>query len=118
MSIEGLSLVKLRIILSAIIAVIVLQATPTTPLATHRDHGSAFSASTSEVAVLIRRDGGEQSPVAPQPLPTPVLAVPPTVAIDRIVRSLAGHQSYQRGPPLVAPVRLPHASVRAPPFRV
>lgn len=118
MRIDGLSLVKLRLIIGAIIAVVVLHATPTTPLPTYRDHGSAFSASTQEVAVLLRRDSDQKLAVAPQPLPPPVLAVPPIVVRPVVLRQPVSRRPHQRGPPLMAPVRLPHASPRGPPFQI
>ena len=117
MHIEGLSLVKLRLILGAIIAVVVLHATPTTPLPTYRDHGSAFSASTAEVAVLLRRDSDQKLAIAPQPLPPPLLAAPPIAVRPLVLRQPVSRRPRQRGPPLLAPVRLPHASPRGPPFQ-
>jgi hypothetical protein len=115
--IEGLSLVKLRLILGAIIAVVVLHATPTTPLPTYRDHGSAFSASTAEVAVLLRRDSDQKLAIAPQPLP-PLLAAPPIAVRPLVLRQPVSRRPRQRGPPLLAPARLPHASPRGPPFQI
>lgn len=117
-STEGPSILKVRLILGALIAVIVLQATPATPLPTYREHGSAFSASTSEVALLVRRDSVERSRIAPQPLPLPIIAALPNVVTLDIPLHFRHQLYYQRGPPFDAPVLPRHAPPRAPPIRI
>lgn len=109
-STHGLPLVKLRLILGTVVAMILLHATPPTPLPTYRDHGSAFSASTSEVAVLLRRDSEESLASVPQPQPLPLpppplLAVPPTVFTADGVRPSFGWHPYRREPPDGLPTR-------------
>lgn len=118
MSIGSLSLLRMRFILGALIAVLTLQATPTTPLPAFRDHGSAFSASTSEVAVLVRRDNADRIKSAPQPKPLPfIIAYDAAEVLDD--RRLLAHQlPYQRGPPFIVPVFSRREPARAPPIRI
>lgn len=119
MSTGGLSLLRMRLILGALIAVLTLQATPTAPLPTFRDHGSAFSASTSEVAVLVRRDNADRIKSAPQPKPLPFLIIAYGAAEVLDDRRLLAHQlPYQRGPPFIVPVFSRREPARAPPIRI
>ena len=118
MSIEGLSLLRVRLILAAIIAVILLHAMPAAALPHHREHGSAFSASTSEVALLVRQDSVEKLKIGRHPLPLPIIDALAPVAILVIPLHFRGKPFHQRGPPFVACVLSPHAAPRAPPIRI
>lgn len=96
-------------LLSVLLAVL-FQATPSTPFSETRNRGSAFDATTVEVAILAQRDGVEQLVPILKPAPVPdLVAVPQSRAIDFVVDR--PFDPRKTGPPLKSIWRL------APPMR-
>lgn len=109
-------LLSLRLWAAAMLAVIGLQAIPTTALPTHVTHGSAFNASTQEQSLGARRAEAGEVQVAPQPQPLPQL---PVLPIERLRDSAEDAAPWpanrQTGPP-ARPIPLyGGATPRAPP---
>lgn len=107
-------LLPLRLWAVAMLAVIGLQAIPTTALPTHVTHGSAFSASTQELSLGARRADAGEVQVAQQPIPHP-----PVLPVERLLvaaeRPAPWPAHRQTGPP-ARPVPLDGgATPRAPP---
>ena len=104
-----------RLFAALVLAVIGLQATPSQAVPIVVQHGSAFSASTSEVAVLIRRDSeNEKRAVVKLPGLRPQAARPAVRRFAPIVQLWPDNR--QTGPPALArPPRSP-AAPRAPPI--
>ena len=109
-------LLSLRLWAAAMLAVIGLQAIPTTALPTHVTHGSAFSASTQELSLGARRVEAGEVQVAPQPQPLPHL---PALPVERLLVAAESADPWpahrQTGPP-ARPIPLyGGATPRAPP---
>jgi len=109
---------KLRFLFIALIATISLQAMPAEPIPLMRDHGSAFSAQSSEVAVLFRRDIPSAKVATPQPLPFARSHAPVEPLDLQVAVAVIPNANPSRAPPVPKPVRLKHASTRAPPLSV
>lgn len=106
---------QFRLVLAIMLGVVLFQTAPSGDLAMQRDHGSAFSAATVDLALPVRSAGPQITTVAPEPLP----AIPPTVAFAIARADIAITQTMPRpcqtGPP-TRPPRLPATSPRAPPL--
>jgi len=87
--------------LAAMLAVIGLHAVPDQPLPAQVSHGSAFSAGTVEVSLLVRRVApGEARPIA-APVPLPLIpAAEPVLSDSSLQPSEAWLAHPQTGPPL------------------
>ena len=104
-----------RLLAALVLAIIGLQATPSQAVPIIVQHGSAFSASTSEVAVLMRRDSeSEKRAVVKLPAIRPQAARPTIRVID--ISEPVWPDNRQTGPPIrLRPPQSP-ASPRAPPI--
>lgn len=105
-----------RLLAALMLATIGLQATPARPVLPLRDHGSAFSASTAEVAVAARRERAEEVRVVEQApallhIHADLLRARPALPVSRT----AWPAVQARGPP-PRDLRGPAASPRAPPL--
>ncbi|MFC3101724.1 hypothetical protein [Altererythrobacter lauratis] len=60
-----------RLIAALLLAVIAMQAVPSTALPIDRTHGSAFSAGTLDVSLAPRQHSGAEQRLAPSPDPVP-----------------------------------------------
>lgn len=114
MSFLSLHSFKFRLGLIFILVAILLQAMPSSPFPSSRDRGSAFDATTVEVAVLVQRDDTDQQGVVTDPAP------PLDLVVEQIAEYVLVTLSFeapprQTGPPLWARWRvLP--PTRAPPI--
>ena len=107
-----------RLIAALVLAVIGVQATPAQAVPIVVQHGSAFSASTAEVAVLIRRDcEATRRAIVKLPAAMPQATVPVAALVPRPEPTAAAWpDNRQTGPPPPArPPRTP-AAPRAPPI--
>ena len=94
-----------RLGLISVLVAVLCQATPSTPFSEIRNRGSAFDATTVEVAILAQRDGVEQLVPLLKPAPVPVLvAVPQPRAVDFVVDR--PFDPRKTGPPLKSIWRL------------
>ena len=107
------SVLRSRLLILMMLLVVALLATPSKPIPTYLDHGSAFSASSAEVALPNRRDIVGDVRIVPAPpkfdheIQWHVAGVPPIDAHTWPV-------NHQTDPPKPRP-RLSDASPRAPP---
>lgn len=105
---------QFRLILLSMLGVVLFQTMPTKDLPVYREHGSAFSAATYELALPARRLGPEISSPAPAPQPT---LIPVSTVTLRLTVAVAGDfplPPRQTSPP-TPPPRLDVALPRAPP---
>lgn len=84
--------------LLAILLAVLCQATPSAPIPIVRDRGSAFDATTVEVAVLAQRDEAERQVAIPRPTP-PLAAVEPMRPLPAIMVVRHDDPPRQTGPP-------------------
>ncbi|UVI38342.1 hypothetical protein [Qipengyuania spongiae] len=105
----------LRTGLLAILLAVLCQAMPSAPIPIVRDRGSAFDATTVEVAVLAQRDEAERQVALPKPAP-PLAAVEPMRPVF-VPAAATQHDDppRQTGPPLRR-VFLNLPPSRGPPF--
>lgn len=105
---------QFRILLALMLGVVLLQTAPAGDLPVQRGHGSAFSATTYDVALPVRRDAAKIAGLAPMP----TMAVLPQAPSELRAYDLRAEASLgrprQTGPP-VRPPRLDTASPRGPP---
>lgn len=105
---------QFRVLLAIMLGVVLVQATPSGELPIHRDHGSAFSAATYELALPVRRESSEIA----NPSFVHRLAGAPSSEIPFRLYPLAEPEAplppRQTGPP-APPPRLYVAFPRAPP---
>jgi hypothetical protein len=105
--------VLMRLWLALLLATIGLQATPPGKLDLFRDHGSAFSASTYDLAIASQPERLVQSPLV-APRPRPELQLTLSDSRQDIAARLAWSELGARGPPRPAVSVLPYPP-RAPP---
>jgi hypothetical protein len=99
---------------AALMAMIALQATPTAPIPDNHDRGSAFSASSTEVALAPRSHLASESRLAPVPLTErPSQGLIPLAELALTQHAWPAHR--QTGPPPLVP-RRSLASPREPPL--
>ena len=110
------SFLGLRAIASLLLAVVALQATPAQPLPLVRDEGPAFCASSTEVAVAVRRVqlAEVRAQAQPDPLPPPP---PPTIRLVPAERAVSSRRPsvIERPAPVRALEVRPATPARAPP---
>ncbi|MFN6934465.1 MAG: hypothetical protein ACK4NZ_04870 [Tsuneonella sp.] len=92
-------LLSLRLWAAAMIAVIGLQAIPAQALPDQPTHGSAFSASTVDVALAAREVAVDEVAIDPAPVPHPAEAIANHASVQRALQSAWGTHR-QTGPPL------------------
>lgn len=82
----------------AILLAVLCQATPSAPIPIVRDRGSAFDATTVEVAVLAQRDEAERQVAIPRPAP-PLAEVEPMRPLFATIVIRHDDPPRQTGPP-------------------
>lgn len=105
---------QLRLVVAIMLGVVLFQTTLVSALPIDRDDGSAFSAASKDVAVLVRSESAEVSASAPSSAQLNGVAIETQLASAAPPSSRVSFPPRQTGPP-TPPPRNPHASPRAPP---
>ena len=115
-SLTNLHRLLFKLGLIAVLAAVLCQATPSAPVPVSRDRGSAFDATTFEVAVLTQRDGETREAAAEVEPAIPVVALIDMRSIPTTTVKGNDYPPRQTGPP-VKSVWRPLPPTRGPPIR-